>query len=301
MADFVSPFWDLYVKVLIALSFAFCIWIIAANSKISGRVGELQPHSWDENLQEWNNPLPRWWVYLFWATLIFAILYLMIYPGFGAFKGFAGWSSVGQWEREMQQAEAKYGPLFAKYRNMDVKAVAADKDAMAMGGRLFQTYCMQCHGADARGAKGFPNLTDNDWLGGDGSPEYIRSVIQAGRMGVMTPFPHLGQEGAKDVAHFVRALAGLQHDAARAQRGRAIFAENCVACHGPDGKGMTAVGAPNLTDNIWLYGSSEQQIVQNVLNGIQNRMPAFGEFLGADKVHILTAYVWNLSRGGSSR
>ncbi|BBD76898.1 cytochrome-c oxidase, cbb3-type subunit III [Hydrogenophilus thermoluteolus] len=295
MADFISPFWDMYVKVLVALSLLFCVFVIATNMRATGKVGELQPHSWDENLQEWNNPLPRWWMYLFWLTVIFAIVYLVIYPGFGSFKGIAGWSSVGQWEKEMKAAEEKYGPLYAKYRNMDVKAIAADPEAMGMGKRLFQTYCMQCHGADARGAKGFPNLTDNDWLGGDGSPDYIKATITNGRMGVMPPFPQLGEEGAKNVAHYVRSLSGLAHDATRAQLGSKIFAENCAACHGPDGKGNPVIGAPNLTDNIWLYSSSETQIMSNVMNGLNNRMPAFGEFLGQDKVHLLTAYVWSLS------
>lgn len=296
MADFVSGFWNMYVMVLVAVSFVFCIVIIMLNMRASGKVGELQPHKWDETLQEWNNPLPRWWMYLYWITIFFGIAYLIIYPGFGAFPGIAKWTSVGQWEQEMKRADEQYGPKFAKYRNMDVKAVAADPEAMAMGKRLFQTYCMQCHGADARGAKGFPNLTDNDWLGGDGSPEYIKTTIAQGRIGVMTPFKDiLSEEQIRDVAHYVRSLSGLSHDAPRAERGATVFAENCAVCHGPDAKGNPLLGAPNLTDDIWLWGSSEAQIIANVTNGIQNRMPAFGEFLGEDKVHILAAYVWGLS------
>ena len=301
MADFVSGFWNAYVMVLVFLSIAFCVFVLVSNNKArtSGPVG-LHDHIWDETLQEYNNPLPRWWMYMFWITIIFAISYLAMYPGFGNNQGKLGWSSGGQWEAEQKAAAEKYGPIFAKFRTMDLNAVAGDKEANAMGQRLFLTYCAQCHGADAKGAKGFPNLTDSDWLYG-GEPETIRTTVLGGRQGMMPPFgPALGADGTKDVANYVRSLSGLAHDSLRAQRGKDLFAQNCVACHGPEAKGTPALGAPNLTDKVWLYGSSEATIIETVTNGRSNQMPAFKEFLGEDKVHLLAAYVLSLSNNSAA-
>lgn len=300
MADFVSGFWNAYVMVLVFLSIGFCVFVLISNTtkRTSGPVG-LHDHIWDETLQEYNNPLPRWWMYMYWITIIFAIVYLSMYPGFGNNQGKLGWSSGGQWQAEQKAAAEKYGPIFAKFRSMDLNAVAGDKEANAMGQRLFLTYCAQCHGADAKGAKGFPNLTDADWLYG-GEPETIRTTVLGGRMGMMPPFgPALGADGTKDVANYVRSLSGLAHDSLRAQRGKELFTANCVACHGPEAKGTPALGAPNLTDKTWLYGSSEATIIETVTNGRTNQMPAFKDFLGEDKVHLLAAYVLSVSKGAA--
>ena len=203
-------------------------------------------------------------------------------------------------QAEQKAAAEKYGPIFAKFRSMDLNAVAGDKEANSMGQRLFLTYCAQCHGADAKGAKGFPNLTDNDWLYG-GEPETIKTTVLGGRQGMMPPFgPALGADGVKDVANYVRSLSGLAHDSLRAQRGKELFAQNCVACHGPEAKGTPALGAPNLTDKTWLYGSAEATIIETVTNGRTNKMPAFQEFLGEDKVHLLAAYVLSLSKNAAA-
>lgn len=295
MADFVSGFWNFYVMGLVALSLLFCLFILLSNNKRETGPVELHGHVWDENLAEYNNPLPRWWLYLFWITLIFGVVYLVMYPGFGNKPGILGWSSVGQYQVEQARAAERYGPIFAKYSQMDVAAVAADPEARGMGQRLFLTYCSQCHGSAATGARGFPNLTDNIWHWG-GEPEAIRETIVGGRMGVMTPFGGvLGGEGVRDVTHYVRSLSNLAHDSLRAQRGAELFAQNCTACHGADAKGNPMLGAPDLTDDYWLWGSSEASITETVTNGRMNQMPAFGEFLGEDKVHLLTAYIWGLS------
>jgi cytochrome c oxidase cbb3-type subunit 3 len=259
-------------------------------------LNQLHGHVWDENLAEYNNPLPRWWMYLFWITIVFAIVYLTLYPGFGNYKGLAGWSSHGQYDAEVAKADAKYAPIFNKYKEMDLAAVAADPEAKAMGGRLFLTYCAQCHGSDAKGAMGFPNLTDNDWLYG-GEAEAIQTTISEGREGVMPPWgPVLGADGVKDVANYVRSLSGLANDSLRTQRGEELFATNCAACHGADGTGNQMIGAPNLADKTWLYGSSEATIIDTVANGKTNRMPTFQAFLGDAKIHLLAAYVYGLSQ-----
>ncbi|HRP97660.1 MAG TPA: cytochrome-c oxidase, cbb3-type subunit III [Rhodocyclaceae bacterium] len=299
MADFVSGFWNVYVMGLVALSLLFCLFVLMSNNKRESGPVELHGHVWDENLAEYNNPLPRWWLYLFWITLIFSVVYLALYPGFGNFKGVLRWSSVGQYDTEMAQADERYGPIFARYRDMDIPAVAADPEARGMGQRLFLTYCAQCHGSDARGARGFPNLTDASWNWG-GEPDAIKATITNGRTGVMPALgAAIGPEGTRDVANYVRSLNGLAHDSLRAQRGSEVFQNNCVACHGADATGMAAVGAPNLTDNTWLWGSSEASILETVNQGRMNRMPGFGEFLGEDKVHLLAAYVWGLSNNAT--
>lgn len=300
MSDFVSDFWHYYIVVLVGLSLAFCVWILVSNmtKREKGPV-TLHHHIWDEDLQEYNHPLPRWWLYLFWMTLVFAVAYLLLFPGLGSSKGYWGWSEAAEYEAEVMAAEAKFKPIYAKYAKQDLFAVAADPEAQAMGQRLFLTYCSQCHGADARGAKGFPSLADNDWLYG-GDPATIKTTITGGRQGVMPAWgPIFGADGSKDVVHYVRSLSGLANDSIRAQRGKVAYVQNCVACHGAEGKGNPALGAPNLTDRIWLWGSSETALIETISKGRQNQMPAFKDFLGEDKIHILSAYVLSLSKSQS--
>lgn len=294
-ADFVNEFWNLYVIAIVVYGLIFCLLVLMTNNKRHTGPVELQGHVWDENLAEYSNPLPRWWLYLFWATLIFSVVYLALYPGLGNFPGIWNWTSTNQYEEEMARADAKYGPIFAAFRGKPIEEVAANPKARAMGERLFVTYCAQCHGLDAKGARNYPNLTDTDWMWG-GTPEAIVETITNGRMGIMTPFEGvIDADGIKNVANYVRSLSGLSHDAAAAQLGMDVFMQNCVACHGPDGKGNQLLGAPNLTDGVWLVSSREEQIMKNVREGRMNQMPGFGDFLGEDKVHLLASYVWGLS------
>ncbi|WP_428826935.1 cytochrome-c oxidase, cbb3-type subunit III [Azonexus sp. IMCC34842] len=297
MSDFVSDFWNLYVIVIVTGSILACAVLLIVQGKATFTPGKTMGHVWDETLEEYNNPMPKWWSWLFTITVIFAFVYLALYPGLGNFKGMLGWTSVGQHTTEVAKMDATVKPLFDKYLAMDVKAVAGDKQANEMGKRLFLTYCMQCHGADARGAKGFPNLSDNDWLYG-GEPEQIKETLNNGRMGVMPPHAQLGADTVKDLANFVRSLSGLPNDSVRAAKGKEAFSSaGCIGCHGPEGTGMHAVGAPNLTDKVWLYGSSEATITETINNGRQNKMPSWKEFLGEAKIHLLTAYVYSLSQG----
>ncbi|MDR2093260.1 MAG: cytochrome-c oxidase, cbb3-type subunit III [Azoarcus sp.] len=319
MADFISGFWNLYVTGLIAFGLLFCLVVLVTNMT-SQSTGEpkLQGHVWDENLREYNNPLPRWWLYLFWATVIFAILYLYMFPGFGTWRSNPTDPAKdrglrAEYAKEVRLANKQYGPLFEKYQATDLAILADDRDAVAAGKRLFLTYCSQCHGSAARGAKGksygFPDLTDSDWLYG-GDPATIKTSIEGGRAGVMTAFGGtLNSEQIKDVANHVRAIAGLSSDAARAARGKAVFDTNCTVCHGPEGKGarsmgeaFAVLGAPDLTDGIWLYSNSEEAIIDGVTRGrnagpdsVTNTMPAWKDFLGDAKVHILAAYVYSLN------
>ena len=297
MSDFVSDFWNLYVVVIVVASILACAVLLIVQGKATFTPGKTMGHVWDGDLEEYNNPMPKWWSWMFVITVIFAFVYLALYPGLGNFKGMLGWTSVGQYKADVEKMDATVKPLFDKFMAMDMKAVAADKQAMEMGKRLYLTYCMQCHGADARGAKGFPNLTDADWQYG-GEPEQIKETIANGHMGVMPPHEQLGGDTIKDLANYVRSLSGLPNDATRTAKGKEAFGSaGCAGCHGMDAKGMHAVGAPNLTDKVWLYGSSEATISETIAKGRQNQMPAWKEFLGDAKVHLLSAYVLSLSQG----
>lgn len=298
-SDFVSGFWNLYVIVIVAVSIIGCAVFLWMQGSAKFKPGEVTGHVWDETLEEYSNPLPNWWRWMFYITVVFALVYLALYPGLGNMAGSFGWTMRGQYEDEMKKAEQTYGPKFNQFLKQDVMTVAANQEAKEMGGRLFQTYCAQCHGGDAGGAASFPNLKDGDWLWG-GSPEKIKETITNGRMGVMTPKgtkPDMDAEQVKDVVHYVRSLSGLTADSARVQRGQELFPQACAACHGPDAKGNPEAGYPNLTDKVWLHGSSEAKQIEIVTKGMNNQMPAFGEFLGEAKVHLLTAYVWGLGGG----
>jgi len=300
MADFTSSFWNWFIIVPTVGGIIACFLLIRwLSTTIKPEdEGKEMDHVWDESLVELNNPLPRWWLNMFYITLYFSIGYLALYPGLGTFKGFLGWTSTGQYEREIDIADAKYGPLFKKFQEMPVVAVAADPEARRMGERLFVNYCATCHGSDARGARGFPNLRDNDWLYG-GDPDVIQQTILEGRTGVMPAWRDAlgGDAGVADVTEFVFSLSGRDVDQAAAARGGEKYQMLCVACHGAEGTGNQALGAPNLTDSIWLYGGSGKQVMETIAKGRMGVMPPHRDFLGEDKVHLLAAYIYSLSTG----
>jgi cytochrome c oxidase cbb3-type subunit 3 len=232
---------------------------------------------------------------MFYITVVFALVYLVLYPGLGSWPGTLGWTQVGQLEQEKAGAEKRFGPMYEKFAAMDVKQLAGDAQARAIGQKLFLNNCAQCHASDAGGSRGFPNLADRDWLWG-GDPKSIRASIAEGRNGVMPPFgAALGEGGVKDVAHYVLSLSGNAADSIRVARGKETFAKTCAACHGADGKGNPLLGAPNLTDRIWLHGSGEATIVETVTRGRTSQMPAHKDLLSGPQIHLLTGYVWSLT------
>lgn len=295
-SQFTSPFWHYYIVTIVVVSFIYIFWLLFAQNKVKLKKGEevkTMGHSWD-GIEEYNNPLPRWWFYMFLGTLIFSIGYLIVYPGLGDYKGVFGWTSQGQYREEVAKAEASYKPLYDKYAQMSIPEVAKQPEAMTIGKNLFDTYCIQCHGSDAKGSRGFPDLTDNDWLFG-GTPEKIQETIAKGRVGVMAPWgPVLGEEGVRDVAHYVMSLSNREHNEDRAVRGKTLFATNCAVCHAADGKGTLGM-APDLADDVWLWGGSEKAIIETITSGRHNQMPAWEGFLNDEKIHLLTAYVWGIS------
>ncbi len=297
MSDFINSGWAWYVTGLTVLSLAFCVFVLVVASKRKVMAADnTTGHVWDEDLREMNNPLPRWWMWLFVITVVFAVVYLALYPGLGTNPGALKWTSVGQWENEQKKAYDTMAPVYAKFTAMPADALAKDPQAMGIGERLFVNNCAQCHGSDARGSKGFPNLTDGDWLGGSG-PDYIQKTIHEGRTGMMPPMAAAvgSADDVKNVSNYVLSLSGSPHNNVAAQLGKAKFAV-CAACHGADGKGNQALGAPNLSDKIWLHGWGEAAVAQMVNNGKTSVMPAFEHRLSGEQIHVLAAYVWNLSQ-----
>lgn len=298
MADFVSDFWNLYVIVLTLGSVLACAVFLYFLSRKKVKPGAVQTtgHTWDEDLAEFDNPLPRWWMMLFYITVVFSLIYLALFPGLGNLQGALGWSSTGQYDREVAKAEQTYGPLYKKFAALSVEEAAKDPAALAIGQRIFVNNCAQCHGTDGRGAKGFPNIADNDWTwGGDGLA--IKTSILQGRMGMMPPMAAAVGEASdvEAVANYVLSLSGSPHDTTKVALGQEKFAAACAACHGAEGLGNTMLGAPNLTNKIWVYGGSIASIKETINNGRQGVMPAWQNILGEERSHLVAAYVYSLS------
>lgn len=301
MSDFINSYWALHVAAISVISIIACLILLIGTAKMKTHKAEdaTTGHVWDDNIREFDNPLPRWWTYMFVITIVFALVYLVLYPGLGANPGKLGWTSTGQHKAEVDKGNAETAPIYAKFMSMKPEDVAKDAQAMAIGERLYSNNCAQCHASDAHGNKGFPNLTDGDWLHG-GTTDKIKETITGGRIGNMPPMAAAvgGADDVKNVAQYVLSLSGSPHDSARAALGKEKFAV-CAACHGPEGKGMEVVGSANLTDNIWLHGFGEKAISDMVNNGKVNVMPAQaianGGKLTDAQIHVLTAYIWGLS------
>jgi cytochrome c oxidase cbb3-type subunit 3 len=298
MSDFNNNFWPIFIAVLTIVGIVACVVLLWKTSKIkvkSASGDNTSGHVWDGDLREMNNPLPRWWVWLFVLTIVFSLVYLVIYPGLASYQGKLGWTQVNQFEKEVESANTALKPLYAKFFDMPAEVLAVNPEAKAIGERLFMNNCAQCHGSDAKGSRGFPNLTDQDWLYG-GSPEKILETLTNGRNGMMPPMGAMvgSADDVKNVAHYVLSLSGSQHDAALATQGKEKFA-TCAACHGPEGKGNQAMGAPNLADNIWLHGAGEAAIIKRINEGKINQMPAQSAKLTPEQIKVLAAYVWGLS------
>ncbi|WP_418320943.1 cytochrome-c oxidase, cbb3-type subunit III [Piscinibacter sakaiensis] len=300
MSDFTSPGWSIAVAALTIIGLIACLWLLLVASRRRKMADDNSTgHVWDEDLIELNNPLPRWWVGLFILTVLFAIAYLTFYPGLGSASGTLNWSSAGQYEAEQARANEKMQPLYARFVAMDAEALSKDTQAMGIGERLFINNCSTCHGSDARGSRGFPNLADGDWLYG-GSLENIVQSITLGRQGMMPPMAAAvgNAEDVRHLANHVLSLSGSPHDSLSAQIGRSKYAA-CAACHGSQGEGNQALGAPRLNDRIWLHGWGEDAIVRIVNQGKTNVMPAQSGRLTAEQIHVLAGYVWSLSRRGT--
>ncbi|MBO1113553.1 cytochrome-c oxidase, cbb3-type subunit III [Bordetella petrii] len=300
MSDFSYAFFGYFIAFIALGGIAWCLWLLytqrrwLAERPAAGPVDDTG-HVWDEDLTELNNPVPRWWTWMYLLLCLFALGYLVLMPGLGMFQGVLGYTTANEVRRHQAQQAEQVRPVYARYAAMAVADIAADPAARQIGERLFLNTCAQCHGSDARGGRSFPNLTDADWLHG-GTPEAIGQTITHGRHGIMPPWKgSIDPAAASDTAHYVRSLSKLAADPLKMLRGQRTFETYCVACHGVDGKGNQVLGAPNLTDGTWLYGSSEATIVQTILEGRDNRMPAHDAVLTPEQIKILTAWVWGLS------
>jgi cytochrome c oxidase cbb3-type subunit 3 len=293
-----SSGWNWFVIIITVANILACWWLIVWATKSSAnesKEGDVTGHVWDGDLEEYNNPLPRWWLYLFYFTIIFGLVYLALYPGLGNFKGFLNWSEVSQYNDEAKAVHEAQAAMFAPLAKLTPEELVKNEQALLTGGRLFAANCAVCHGSDARGAQGFPNLTDDDWLYA-GDYNTLVMTITNGRTGVMPAWQSsLKDDGVKEVTAFVRQLSGQEADSQLAAKGQTRFNTFCVACHGPQGKGNPALGAPNLTDDIWLYGGSSASIAHSVANGRMGKMPAQKDFLTEERIRLIAAYVSSLS------
>jgi cytochrome c oxidase cbb3-type subunit 3 len=292
-----STGWSIFVAALVIINIAGCLWLIWYTSRREPGEPETTGHVWDEDIREYNKPLPRWWVNLFYITIAFSIGYLVYYPGFGNYAGVAGWTSVGEHDAQREANEARLAPLFARFDAMSIPQIARDPEGLRLGASIFGNHCAMCHGADARGARGFPNLADGHWQWG-GDPEAILYSVKNGREGVMPPFgAALGSETAiTEVAVYVQSLAGQRVDPTLAAAGKPRYEMICAACHGVDGKGNPLLGAPNLTTGAYVYGGNFDAIREGIVKGRHGIMPGQGEILGDSRSRIVAAWVWSLSQ-----
>ena len=289
-----SSAWSWYIIIGTTLTLLACFWLIVWTNKQRAsdeEIAESESHVWDGNVRELNNPLPMWWLWLFVLTVIFSAVYLVVYPGMGGFEGTAGWSQAGQYDKEVAAAEERYGPIFAKYSGMEIEDMVGDEQAMNIGRSLYANYCSQCHGSTAQGARGFPNLTDRDWLWGNEPADILHSINQ-GRNGLM---PALGTALGDDVDAMIAYVQGLSDGQDTSSPAHAKYMTFCIACHGPDAKGNKLLGAPDLTNDTWLYGSSDAEIRKTLMEGRNGVMPAHANLIGPDRARILAAYVYSLS------
>ena len=296
MSDFFHAGWSVYVAAATLAGIVACLLLlwVASRRKVMA-ADNTTGHVWDEDLRELNNPLPLWWMGLFVLTVVFSFAYLVFYPGLGSFAGTLGWTQRQAYDAEVERLQQQVAPLYARFTGMNAPQLAGDAQAMRIGERLFINNCATCHGSDARGSKGFPNLTDGDWLWGGGF-DTIQQTIAKGRSGAMPPMAAAvgSSDEVRNVAHYVLSLSGSPHDSVAAQLGRSKFSA-CAACHGADGKGNPALGAPNLSDKVWLHGWGESAIIAMVNGGKNNVMPAHGQRLSSEQIRVLAAYVWSLS------
>jgi cytochrome c oxidase cbb3-type subunit 3 len=284
------------IAIVASLNVLGCGWLIWWTSRSRPNEvtqGEVIDHVWDGDLQERNNPMPRWWLILFFLSIIFCFVYFLLYPALGTFGNVLGWSKASQYEQEMAAAKKQYAPMYAAFAGRGIEDLAKDPKALVLGRSLFANNCTACHGSDARGAPGFPNLTDNDWLHG-GAPAQIVETITHGREGIMPALgAALGDRGLDEVEAYVLSLSGRNEPPQLVAGGKNRFLL-CAACHGADGKGNQAIGAPNLTDDIWLYGGTDAAVRKSIKDGRHGQMPAHA-WLGEDKIKLLAAYVYSLS------
>jgi len=299
-----SAFWHWFVIVITLGFIAWLVWMFIATgrarveSEAHDEHGETTTHVWDGDLREYNNPMPRWWLWLFYISVIFSLVYLVLYPGLGRYEGMLGWSQEGQYERQMERAAEAFRERFAELASRPLAELAADEQALRVGRNIFAHNCSTCHGSDARGAQGYPNLTDDHWTWG-GEPERVLESIQAGRQAVMPPFGDaLGERGVARTAVYVQKLAGKPVDASMAAAGEKHFEQQCAACHGPDGSGNIYLGAPDLTRGVYIYGGDVDGIRETIRQGRSGIMPAQLDLLGEARTRLVAAYVLSLSRQG---
>ncbi|MFT6287169.1 MAG: cytochrome c oxidase cbb3-type subunit 3 [Alcanivorax sp.] len=291
-----TSFWSAWVIILTSITVIGISWILIANKQADQRTSEKTTGHVYDGIEEYDNPLPTWWFYMFVITIVWGIAYLIVYPGMGNYPGLIGWTQIDQHDRSVAVADEKYRAMRDRYLALPVEEIAGDPAVRKMGARMFSNNCAQCHGSDAKGSYGFPNLADNDWIYG-GEAETIKQTLIGGRQAAMPAWGSIiGDQGVSETTAYMLSLNGRQADPELVAAGESKYATYCAACHGADAGGNTAMGAPNLSNGIWLYGGTEAQIAHSIRAGRNGVMPAFEATLSEDKTHILTAYVYGLKR-----
>lgn len=296
--------WSAWVIGLIVfnLGTTFLLFLWAPRARVPVLPDGTTGHVWAHGvLREGMHRLPRWWIAMSFATYAAAFGYLVLYPGFGNSRGTLAWTSAQELDAATRANAAVLAPALRRLGAMSVEAVADDAQAQRLGARLFVDNCAACHGRFGLGNPqlGAPNLADKDWLYG-GAPQDITTTIRDGRAGVMPAWAALGEPTVRNLAQYVLALSGQPHDAAAAAAGEPVFRTTCAACHGPEGKGNALLGAPNLTDDIWLYGGTQAAVETSIRAGRQGHMPAWRPRLSEEEIHILAGYVHHLAQRGDA-
>ncbi|KAF1687128.1 cytochrome-c oxidase, cbb3-type subunit III [Pseudoxanthomonas broegbernensis] len=303
-----STGWSWYVIALVVLNLGGCTWLLWWTAK--RRPGDPKPedtsHYWDGDITEYNKPMPRWWIIGFYIALAFGVVYLAWYGGLGGYPGLSRWSSAGEHDRAKATADARLEETFSAYRGRALPDLAGDPRARALGRSIFANTCATCHGSSGQGAIGYPDLTDAIWHWG-GAPERILETVLDGREGVMPEWGTVlagmgGPEAVDYTIAYVRTLSApetLQNNYMAAQ-GRKLYEGVCVACHGVDGTGNPDIGAPDLTDDYWMYGSSRESLRKTIAEGRHGVMPAHRDLLGETRARLVAAYVWSLSNGAAA-
>ena len=304
MADFFNQGWSWFIAVVSLagiLGYGLVAYLTIKNQKNSDDHTGTTGHVWDGDLEEFNTPIPKWWMGMLTISIVFGLVYLLLYPGLGSYKGLLGWTQMNQYDQEVAKADEAYGPLFSQFSGQDLVSLSQDQNALKTGKRLYQTNCAICHGSDARGAKSFPNLRDTEWLYG-GEPETIKATILNGRSGLMPSWDAvLGENDSRAVAEYVLSLTRESVNPRLLDKGKEKYEQLCVSCHGVNAEGNQSLGAPSLIDDVWLYGDSHQSVVETIRYGRNGIMPAHEKILGEDKVHILAAYIYSLSQNKNTQ
>ncbi len=292
MADMPSQFWAGWIVVITVTSFLALVWLIVDIYRDGDLGGEVKDELWDETLREGARPAPVWWFWFILALMAVSVVYVMLYPGLGAYRGALRWSLGGQITERFADYETQFGARRRRILELSFAELAHDEETMRSAWRVFNNHCTSCHGRDAGGqAQQFPDLSDASWQWG-GSEVQLSETIRAGRQAAMPAWQaSIGEQGVRRLADYVLALAAGDDGSAAQAEGAGLFQQFCTACHGADGSGNPVLGAPALNDAVWLYGGSRADVMRSIAMGRNGVMPTFGGRLDETQIRLVAAWL----------